>query len=175
MRVTPDLVSVWYLRPFDSNSMTWGRAGAAHSKTTRPQAPASRCMTPYYDSAGIRCAWRASWGGPFGPRCRLLAASAGRQPGLASRLAPRSRGLIPCRVKLLFIRLRQSDALADFPARTLRRLDDGHGAMVLLHDHLGALLDLCQHGVEYGGRFGFRNASPQQNLWVDSGSGSRPK
>src|ERR1017187_848185 len=88
------------------------------------------------------------------------------------RSATRSRGLVPCRrsqwlavgidgrlhilgkvgierrrvAKLLFIRLRQSDALADFPARTLRRLDDGHGAMVLLHDHLGALLDLSPFG-----------------------------
>src|ERR1039458_4070327 len=88
------------------------------------------------------------------------------------RSATRSRGLVPCRrsqwlvvgidgrlhilgkvgierrrvAKLLFIRLRQSDALADFPARTLRRLDDGQGAMVLLRDHLGALLDLSPFG-----------------------------
>src|ERR1017187_1896858 len=57
MRVTPDLVSVWYFSPFDSNSMTWGRAGNAHSMRTTPHAPASRCMTLYYDSARIRCAF----------------------------------------------------------------------------------------------------------------------
>ena len=56
------------------------------------------------------------------------------------------------------MRLRQSDALADFPARTLRRLDDGHRTMVLLHDHLDAFLDLGQHAVDIAGEFGFCNA-----------------
>src|ERR1019366_9886649 len=49
--------------------------------------------------------------------------------------------------QLLFMRPRQCDALADFPARTLRRLDDGHGTMVLLHDHLDAFLDLGEHSI----------------------------
>src|SRR5271157_6455948 len=34
-----------------------------------------------------------------------------------------------CVAQLLFMRLRQRDALADFPARTLRRFDDGHRTM----------------------------------------------
>src|ERR1017187_8360155 len=82
------------------------------------------------------------------------------------RSATRSRGLVPCRrsqwlavgidgrlhilgevgierrrvAELLFIRLRRSDALADFPARTLRRLDDGHGRSLLTGDRLNVFL-----------------------------------
>src|ERR1017187_6763219 len=61
MRVTPDLVSVWYFSPFDSNSMTCGRAGTAQSNKARPHAPASRCITLYYDAfkpgTSISLAW----------------------------------------------------------------------------------------------------------------------
>src|SRR5450432_3043367 len=60
--------------------------------------------------------------------------------------------------ELLFIRLHQRDALTDFPAWSLRRLDDGHRTMVLLHDHLDAFLDLGQYGVNIAGEFGFGNA-----------------
>src|ERR1017187_521989 len=100
------------------------------------------------------------------------------------RSAPRSRGLIPCwriqrlavgidgrlhvlgevgighwRVaEILFISLRPSDALAAFPARSWRRLDDGHRTVGPLYDPLGAVLHLGKHAVEIAGKFGLRNA-----------------
>jgi hypothetical protein len=49
--------------------------------------------------------------------------------------------------QFLFMRLRQCDALTDFPPWTLRRFDDGYGTMVLFHDHLDAFPNLSQHGV----------------------------
>lgn len=48
--------------------------------------------------------------------------------------------------------------LRDHPARGLRGLDDRYGTMVLFHDHLDALLDLGQHGVEVAREFGFTDS-----------------
>jgi hypothetical protein len=56
--------------------------------------------------------------------------------------------------KLLFPCFRQCDTLDDLLAGTLRRIDDGYGAIILLGDYLGALLDLRQHGVDIAGEFG---------------------
>ena len=75
--------------------------------------------------------------------------------------------------ELRFICLRKSDALADFPAWTLRRPDDGHGTMVLLHNHLDALLDLGQHGMDIAGEFGFRNVN-RRHLFDDTVSSLSP-
>ena len=49
--------------------------------------------------------------------------------------------------------------LRDHPARRLRGLDDRHRTMVLFHDHLDALLDLGQHGVEITREFGFADSN----------------
>jgi hypothetical protein len=55
----------------------------------------------------------------------------------------------------LFIRLRQSDAFADLPARTLRRPDNRHGLVVMFHNHLDTVLDPDQHSMDIAGEFGW--------------------
>ena len=60
-----------------------------------------------------------------------------------------------CRASRLQIRC----DLRDHPARGLGGLDDRHGTMVLFHDHLDALLDLGQHGVEITREFGFADSN----------------
>ena len=52
----------------------------------------------------------------------------------------------------------QSDAFADPPARTLRRFDNSHRTMVLLHDDLHASLHFLQYGVGIAGECGFCDA-----------------
>src|SRR5450631_2683720 len=53
MMVTPDRVSVWYLRPFDSNSMTWAWPRPIHN-SARAQAQTSRFMRQFYDTGDAR-------------------------------------------------------------------------------------------------------------------------
>src|SRR5258705_34494 len=53
--------------------------------------------------------------------------------------------------------LRLPEDLRDRPPASVRRTDDSHGTMVLLHDHLDAFLDLRQHAMDIAGKFGLRN------------------
>src|ERR1035441_5999529 len=53
MMVTPDFVSVWYLRPLDSNSITWARP-RARQRSARAHAQTSRFMRQFYDTGGPR-------------------------------------------------------------------------------------------------------------------------
>jgi hypothetical protein len=64
----------------------------------------------------------------------------------------------------LFIRLRQSDAFADPPARTLRRPDNRHGLVVMLHNHLDTVLDPDQHSMDIAGEFGLCDADRRHTL-----------
>jgi hypothetical protein len=66
--------------------------------------------------------------------------------------------------EFLFIRLRQSDAFAELPARTLRRPDNRHGLVVMLHDHLDTVLDPNQHSMDIAGEFGFCDADRRHIL-----------
>src|ERR1035437_786042 len=66
--------------------------------------------------------------------------------------------------ELLFVRLRLSDAFADLPARTLRRPDNRHGLVVMLHDHLDTVLDRDQHRMDVAGEFGFRDADRRHTV-----------
>src|ERR1035441_3590969 len=54
MMVTPDFVSVWYLRPFVSNSMTWEWPRPTHNTSARAPAPKSRFMSQFYDTGAAR-------------------------------------------------------------------------------------------------------------------------
>src|SRR5664279_4938157 len=54
MMVTPDFVSVWYLRPLDSNSITWARPRARQRRSARAHAQTSRFMRQFYDTGGAR-------------------------------------------------------------------------------------------------------------------------
>jgi hypothetical protein len=65
--------------------------------------------------------------------------------------------------ELLFIRLRQSDAFAELPARTLRRPDNRHGLVVMLDDHLDTVLDSHKHSMDIAGEFGFCDADRRHN------------
>jgi len=55
----------------------------------------------------------------------------------------------------------------------VRRFNDGHRAMILLHDHLDALLDLRQHGMYIAREFGFCNMDRHPTLII-AVIGSRP-
>src|ERR1017187_4664092 len=54
MMVTPDFVSVWYLRPLDSNSITWARPRARQRRSARAHDQTSRFMRQFYDTGGAR-------------------------------------------------------------------------------------------------------------------------
>jgi hypothetical protein len=57
------------------------------------------------------------------------------------------------------MRFRESDAFTKAAARTSRRrFDDGHRAVVLLHDDLDTLLDSGQHSMDVAGELSFCNA-----------------
>ena len=73
--------------------------------------------------------------------------------------------------ELLFMRLRQSDAFAELPARTLRRPDHRHGLVVMLHDYLDTVLDPDQHSVYIAGEFGFCDAD-RRHIFDDSAADS---
>src|SRR5437016_1055632 len=60
MMVTPDFVSVWYLRPFDSNSITCAGMQRGRIRSASVPTPGSHFMRPYYDTA--RVATRAMLG-----------------------------------------------------------------------------------------------------------------
>jgi hypothetical protein len=69
--------------------------------------------------------------------------------------------------ELLLIRLRQSNALADLPARILWRPDNRHGQVVMLHDHLDTVLDPDQHSMDIAGEFGSRDADRRHHLNIE--------
>ena len=54
-----------------------------------------------------------------------------------------------------FVGLGQSDAFVDATARSLSRLDDRNGPVILLDDNLYAVSDSFEHGVKISSQFGF--------------------
>jgi len=58
-----------------------------------------------------------------------------------------------CEAQPLFVGLCKRDTLIDRSTWCLRRLDDGHSAVILLDDNLRALPDFLQHGRKVLGHF----------------------
>src|SRR5580658_335295 len=57
--------------------------------------------------------------------------------------------------------------VGDRPSATMRRPYDSHGPMILLlHDHLAAMLNLLQHSVQVAGEFGLRDSHRRHALMI---------